>query len=61
MCACKKIRGVSKKFVGSTVGQRFVWGTIQERVPQKTYEKTWMTPCLRNESLVAMVLFSSKW
>jgi hypothetical protein len=36
--------GVSKKFVGSTVGQRCGWGTIRERVPQKTYENTGITP-----------------
>jgi hypothetical protein len=43
MCTCKEVRGVSKKFVGSTVGQRFGWGTIREKVPPKAYEKTLIT------------------
>jgi hypothetical protein len=36
--------GSARIFFGSTVGQRFGWGTIREKVPPKTYEKTKITP-----------------
>jgi hypothetical protein len=47
MCACEKVRRVSKKRVGSTVCQRFVRGLLGKGSPQKPTgypQKTWLTP-----------------